>query len=499
MLSPPLLAPTVAGRATRPSALSRFAAELIGINAAQDEAEVADRAFAAAQSLIGGEDIILCEIAANADGGPSRRAVLSSGGSYAGLAGLCTACDGRNPLAQAIRGAMIDGGLPVVDGLRAHALPVDGEHSLALAWVDAGAPPAEAEAGLALLLDQVRAAHERLRRAGRPSRALAAAGLAHDVANLLQVVHAGADELAERCAADLEAVSLCGEVAQAATRAERLLHELRALGRPRSDTPPAALAPAVLAACGDATLLMGCRRLLRPAALPAAMLPLTETALERAVLNLLKNAILAVPEGGSIAVEVSVVDCVQPCPLPGQPDLAPGRWVALAVKDDGPGVGAALLARLGAPFLTTRADAGGSGLGLAVTRGLAAAVGGALSVDSVEGLGFAATLWLPAVGPQSRPNAEVWAVDFPAGAVGLPAGARALSIGAALAEALRPGGERPGLILVDGAAPPAEAARIGALCPGAAVVRIDPAPAAHRARRIAAALESLALDRAEPA
>jgi signal transduction histidine kinase len=72
---------------------------------------------------------------------------------------------------------------------------------------------------------------------------------------------------------------------------------------------------------------------------------------------------------------------------------------ALVVRDDGPGIPPADLARLGERFY--RGDAarsrgtGGTGLGLAIARGIAAAHGGALAIESALGVGTTVTITLP--------------------------------------------------------------------------------------------------------
>jgi signal transduction histidine kinase len=71
--------------------------------------------------------------------------------------------------------------------------------------------------------------------------------------------------------------------------------------------------------------------------------------------------------------------------------------VELSVADEGPGISADLQERIFEPFFTTRRDTGGTGLGLAVSLGIAEAHGGSLTVDSEPGHGATFTLRLPVV------------------------------------------------------------------------------------------------------
>jgi signal transduction histidine kinase len=71
--------------------------------------------------------------------------------------------------------------------------------------------------------------------------------------------------------------------------------------------------------------------------------------------------------------------------------------VRVTLRDDGPGVPPDLLARLGEPFLTTRAQ--GTGLGLFLSRRLVESAGGALTLASRAGEGTTVTVELPLAEP----------------------------------------------------------------------------------------------------
>jgi two-component system NtrC family sensor kinase len=101
--------------------------------------------------------------------------------------------------------------------------------------------------------------------------------------------------------------------------------------------------------------------------------------LEQIVLNLVANARQAMPNGGAIHIEV----------------MRDSDHVALVVTDEGPGVPADLQDRIFEPFFTTRRGAGGTGLGLSVSLGIAESHAGTLTVDGDHGTGAAFTLRLP--------------------------------------------------------------------------------------------------------
>jgi cell cycle sensor histidine kinase DivJ len=117
----------------------------------------------------------------------------------------------------------------------------------------------------------------------------------------------------------------------------------------------------------------------------AARLPAVEAdrrALRQILLNLIANAVKFTPEGGRVQVALR----------------AEADRLVVRVRDSGPGMGPDELKRLGEPFFQAGdADqrARGSGLGLAVVKGLVGLHGGAFDVDSTLGRGTCVTVRLP--------------------------------------------------------------------------------------------------------
>jgi two-component system, NtrC family, sensor histidine kinase HydH len=99
---------------------------------------------------------------------------------------------------------------------------------------------------------------------------------------------------------------------------------------------------------------------------------------EKAVLNLMLNAQDAMPEGGTLTLQVR----------------ADAGAVLLAVIDTGVGVPADLLPKVFTPFFTTKPD--GHGLGLATARRIVVAHGGEITCDSQPGRGTQFRIRLPA-------------------------------------------------------------------------------------------------------
>ena len=139
--------------------------------------------------------------------------------------------------------------------------------------------------------------------------------------------------------------------------------------------------------------------------------------LEQVLVNLAVNARDAMPDGGvlSIGTRHAVVG-------PGA-ELAPGRYVAVDVRDTGVGMDAATLARIFEPFFTTKPAGQGTGLGLAMVYGIIAQTGGRVTVDSTPGRGTTFSLYLPALPVESTPARGVDLVPERADGARVPDGA----------------------------------------------------------------------------
>lgn len=124
-------------------------------------------------------------------------------------------------------------------------------------------------------------------------------------------------------------------------------------------------------------------RLVREACPPELLVRADRDRLQRILLNLLTNAAKFTPNGGQVSVGCTVV----------------ADRAAIRVADTGRGIPEEMLERVFQPFVQVEAgDAGrehGMGLGLAIGRELARAMGGDLSVESAVGRGSIFTLTLP--------------------------------------------------------------------------------------------------------
>ena len=117
--------------------------------------------------------------------------------------------------------------------------------------------------------------------------------------------------------------------------------------------------------------------------------------LVRALTNLIVNARDAIgARDGHITLDATVM-AVTDESIAAQQELSPGRYVVLAVSDDGAGMDAATRARIFEPFFSTKSTERGTGLGLAVVDGVVRQHGGSVHVYSEVGAGTTIKLFLP--------------------------------------------------------------------------------------------------------
>ena len=105
--------------------------------------------------------------------------------------------------------------------------------------------------------------------------------------------------------------------------------------------------------------------------------------MKQVLLNLIHNALQAMPSGGNLSVTTS------------RRTREDREWVTMVVQDSGVGITAKDKDRIFEPFFTTKGNVGGTGLGLSVTYGIVTDHGGTIEVETNPGSGSAFTVWLP--------------------------------------------------------------------------------------------------------
>ncbi len=225
---------------------------------------------------------------------------------------------------------------------------------------------------------QVRLAHqERMAAFG-----LLAAGISHDLGNPLSSIEAQLQLLNER-ELNTESASVFGTVKQEVARLRRLLRELVDFARRRRDE---ATLVSVECVTEDALRLLRHDPRMRRVQLTREFDPETppvfvvEDHLMQVLLNLLINALDAMPEGGALRLEVRPA----------------GSHVALRIHDSGVGMDRGVLARCFEPLFTTKPSGAGTGLGLSICRDILHSAGGGIELHSMPNKGTTAVVTLPA-------------------------------------------------------------------------------------------------------
>lgn len=109
---------------------------------------------------------------------------------------------------------------------------------------------------------------------------------------------------------------------------------------------------------------------------------------EQVIVNLISNALQAMPQGGSLTFTLGPVAASQ------------GSMVELKIADTGPGIPPEVLARIFDPFFTTKKK--GTGLGLAITRRILTAHKGVIDVESFPDAGTVFTIRVPAMEEEKK-------------------------------------------------------------------------------------------------
>ncbi len=220
-----------------------------------------------------------------------------------------------------------------------------------------------------------------------------AGGVAHDFNNLLTVIlgysqsMVAAGTLATEDLEDLQEIVLAGE------RAASLTRQLLAFGRRQVLTPEILDVAEVIAA------MEGLLRTLSGDGVELSLsgqqgvvwVEADRSQLEQVIVNLVVNARDAMPSGGHLALETSLVADAT--------SVTEGRVVGpavrLEVRDSGSGIDAATLSHIFEPFFTTKPEGQGTGLGLATVLGIVRQSHGHIDVRTTVGKGTSFQILLP--------------------------------------------------------------------------------------------------------
>ncbi|SOC82425.1 PAS domain S-box-containing protein [Ensifer adhaerens] len=217
-------------------------------------------------------------------------------------------------------------------------------------------------------------------------------GIAHDFNNLLMVVLGNLQLLNKHVAGDSKATRLIDGALQGAQRGASLTQRLLAFARKQDlQVTPVNLHALVRDMEDLLQRSVGSRVTIELADLQRLPPVLADAnQVELALLNLTVNARDAMPDGGTVRIELR--EAAQRSEVE---SLSPGRYVVLSVIDEGEGMDLVTLQRAIEPFFSTKELGKGTGLGLSMVHGLALQMNGGLKLISAIGEGTTAELWIP--------------------------------------------------------------------------------------------------------
>ncbi len=224
-----------------------------------------------------------------------------------------------------------------------------------------------------------------------------AGGIAHDFNNLLTPVLGYTEMLMDNELLDAEARSDLAAIRRAGERARNLARQLLAfskrqvlemqdidLGRTLMDFEP------IL----RRTLREDIELVLKPDG-GDHRVRADISQIEQILMNLAINAMDAMPDGGRIEIETEFRALTGEQLSSADPELGPGDYVGLVVRDTGHGVPPAIFDHIVEPFFTTKDAGKGTGLGLATVHGIVQQHGGQIAIRNRDGGGCEVTILLP--------------------------------------------------------------------------------------------------------
>lgn len=208
------------------------------------------------------------------------------------------------------------------------------------------------------------------------------AGIVHDVKNPLAVIKGIAEELRDEPGLDPGIKEQMTVVRDNASRAATIVGDLLKFARQaKPEMKQNDMRESIEAAIRLTEYLArkGTVQVVKDVPARAVMAYYDAGQIEQVLINLIQNAIQAMPKGGTLRINLS---------------HAPGA-LAVAVEDTGIGISPGNLARIFDPFFTTKKEGEGTGLGLSVSYGIISRHGGKVGVESKVGKGTTFTILMP--------------------------------------------------------------------------------------------------------
>jgi signal transduction histidine kinase len=219
-----------------------------------------------------------------------------------------------------------------------------------------------------------------------------AAQVAHEINNPLTSVLGFASLLAEQMPADSPMREDANLIVTEAGRARDIVRDLLDFSRQRAFFPEAVDLNGVLRQAVGLVRMQGLLGITidEHYAPDLPSVQVDPARMKQVFLNVINNAVQAMPEGGSVTVRT----------------LASEEEITVAFVDTGTGIPPEHLERIFEPFFTTKPEMVGTGLGLPVSVGIVRQHGGTIEVKSAPGQGSTFTIRIPRSKPRPVPSAH---------------------------------------------------------------------------------------------
>ena len=251
------------------------------------------------------------------------------------------------------------------------------------------------------ITEHYKSEEERIKTQRLESIGVLAGGIAHDFNNILTALFGNIALAKLRVEADAETLAILDDAEGAFQQARGLTQQLLTFARGGAPIKRTASIATLWTESADFVLRgadLQCEFRFDPDLWPVAF---DAGQMNQVVNNLLLNAKEAMPPGGKVVIRGTNVN------LGSQEvgDLSPGRYVCIAVTDEGAGIEAHLMPKIFDPYFSTKAR--GTGLGLTTTYSIIKRHDGHIAVTSQPGHGTTFKLYLPAaLTPIEEPRAS---------------------------------------------------------------------------------------------
>ncbi len=233
-----------------------------------------------------------------------------------------------------------------------------------------------------------------------------AGGIAHDFNNILGAIIGYAEMALDDCPAGSMIAHDIRQVLKAGKRAKEVVKQILTFSR-QTTTSKIPLNPA--------TIINETIKLLRPS-LPttisinhdidrdAGIIQADPNQIHQILMNLCTNAFHSMEmKGGTLTISLKK-KVVSKEYLSTEPILQPGNYLQLSVRDTGKGIVTEIRNKIFNPYFTTKEAGKGTGMGLAIVRGIVQSYGGSVTCESRVGEGTVFNIMLPSIEDHALPE-----------------------------------------------------------------------------------------------